>query len=117
VRCHVANINSPIIWLIDLNQSIPHQLKHKRTENVNDEGNSCTDCTITENKKRKICIDGSKTENEFREKRKRDYPPVTEVIVKKQKTLHTARKKRKRNGEVYRNNRQKKKKHEIIVID
>ena len=95
----------------------PNRLKYKRSKNVNDEGNSCTDGTIIENKKRKICIDGSKTENEFREKRKRDYPPVTEVIVKKQKTLHTARKKRKRNGEVYRNNRQKKKKHEIIVID
>ena len=87
----------------------PNRLKYKRSKNVNDEGNSCTNGTIIENKKQKTCIDSSKTENEFREKRKRDYPPVTEVIVKKQKT--------KRNGEVYRNNRQKKKKHEIIVID
>ena len=88
-----------------------------QTEHGSDESDSCTDCTITESKKRKICIDGTKTENEFRGKRKRDYPLVTEVILKKQKTLHTSWKKRKRNGKVYRNNRQKKKKHEIIVID
>ena len=64
-----------------------------------------------------ICTDSSKTENELEKKRKIDYPPVTEVIVKKLKTLHTTRKKRKRNGEVYINTRQKKKKRDIIVID
>ena len=61
--------------------------------------------------------ESSETKNEFKKKRKMNYQPVTEVTVKKQKTLHTTRKKRKRNGEVYRNNRQKKKKHEIIAID
>ena len=100
-----------------MDKTSPNRLKNKRPDNINDEGDSWAESSITENKRRKICIDSSKTENELRKKRKIDYPPVTEVIVKKQKTLHTTRKKRKRNGEVYRNNRQKKKKHEIIVID
>ena len=100
-----------------MDKFFPNRLKHKRPENVNDEDNSYSGSSITENKIRKICMDSSETENELRKKRKMDYPPVTEVTVKKQKTLHTTRKKRKRNGEVYRNNRQKKKKHEIIVID
>ena len=105
----------PLGYIMD--KFFPNRLKHKRSENVNDEGKSCAENSITENKIRKICIDSSKTENELRKKRKIDYPPVTEVIVKKQKTLHTTRKKRKRNGEVYRHNIQKKKKHEIIVMD
>ena len=100
-----------------MDKFFPNRLKHKRSENVNGEDNSYAGNSITENKIRKICIDGAKTEDEPRQKRKIDYPPVTEVTVKKQKTLHTTRKKRKRNGEVYRHNRQKKKKHEIIVID
>ena len=49
-----------------MDKFFPNRLKHKRSENVNDEGNSRTDGTIIENKKRKICIDSSKTENEFR---------------------------------------------------
>jgi hypothetical protein len=95
-----------------LDKFFPNQPKHKRPED-----NLYSGSSITETKIRKICMDSSETENELRKKRKMDYPPVTEVTVKKQKTLHTTRKKRKRNGEVYRNNRQKKKKHEIIVID
>jgi hypothetical protein len=97
-----------------MNKFFPNHPKHKRSENADDEGNKKRK---TENTNQIICTDDSNTENELNKKRKIDYPPVTEVIVKKQKMLHTARKKRKRNGEVYRNNRQKKKKHEIIVID
>ena len=100
-----------------MDKTSPNRLKNKRPDNINDEGDSRAESSITENKRRKICMDSSETENELRKKRKMDYPPVTEVTVKKQKTLHTTRKKRKCNGEVYRNNRQKKKKHEIIVID
>ena len=86
-----------------MDKFFPNRLKRKRSANMNDEGNSCTEGSITEDK--------------LRQKRKIDYPPVTEVMVKKLKTLHTTRKKRKRNGEVYRHNRQKKKKHETIVMD
>ena len=91
-----------------INKFFPNRLKHKRSENADDEDI---------NDPKKLCKESSETKNELKKKRKMNYPPVTEVTVKKQKTLHTTRKKRKRNGEVYRNNRQKKKKHEIIVID
>jgi hypothetical protein len=95
-----------------INKFFPNRLKHKRSENVDDEDN-----LYPRSKIKKLCMESSETKNELKKKRKMNYPPVTEVTVKKQKTLHTTRKKRKRNGEVYRNNRQKKKKHEIIVID
>ena len=78
-----------------MDKFFPNRLKHKRPENVNDEDNSYPGSKI-----RKICMESSETENELKKKRKMDYPPVTEVTVKKQKTLHTTRKKRKRNGEV-----------------
>ena len=77
---------------------------NKQTEHDGDDGDTKL------NKRRKMCIDCNKTENELKVKHERDYPPVTEMIVKKQKILHTTRGKRNRNGEVYRNNRQKKKK-------
>ena len=64
-----------------------------------------------------MCLEYSKTENEQKVRHKRDYPPVTEMTLKKQKPLHTTQGKRKRNGEVYRNNRQKKLKKGIIELE
>ena len=58
---------------------------NKRTKHDGDDGD-----TKLNKRRRKICIDCDKTENELRVKRKRDYLP---------------HEKRKRNEEVYRNNR------------
>jgi hypothetical protein len=120
-RSHLTSLKFDIyfirMYVNIMDKFFPNRLKRKRSANMNDEGNSCTEGSITENKTRIICIDGAKTEDKLRQKRKTDYPPVTEVMVKKLKTLHTTRKKRKRNGEVYRQNRQQKKKHETIVMD